>query len=126
MSTFGIRNILKTGSTVFGLSATLLIVFPNLFLELLSLDGSSESLVWSMRMIGITLVALAGNMWMNSNQEDQVNLKRTAIIMCFSATSLGVITLFIPADINWFAALYALVGFGFGCAYLVALILKRY
>ena len=126
MKTFGIRNILKTGSTVFGLSAALLILLPNQFLELLALDANSESLVWSMRIIGITLVALAGNMWMNSSQENQVNVRRTAVVMCISATGLGVITLFIPAHINWFSALYALVGFGFGSAYMAALILKRY
>lgn len=126
MKTFGIRTILKTGSTVFGLSAFLLIVLPAEFLGLLGLDKNSESLIWSMRMIGITLVALAGNMWMNSSQEDHENLRRTAIVMCVSANSLGLITLLIPAQLTLFSILYACVGFGFGIAYLIALSLKRY
>ena len=126
MKTFGIRNILKTGATVFGLSAVLLIVLPSEFLSFLGLKSNSESLVWSMRMIGITLVALSGNMWMNSSQESQRNLSRTAIIMCVSATHLGLITLMIPTELTLFSILYACVGFGFGIAYLIALTLKRF
>jgi O-antigen/teichoic acid export membrane protein len=123
---FNIRTILKTGSIVFGCSAILLIVLPSLFLELLGLDGKSEPLIWSMRMIGITLVALAGNMWMNSSQTDKRNLHKTAMVMTVSATSLGLITLLIPTDLNWFSIAYAIVGFGFGLAYLIALLLKRF
>ncbi len=125
-SIFKIRNILKTGAAVFGLSAALLIVLPAKFLELLSLDGQSEPLIWSMRMIGITLVALTGNMWINSLQVIDQNLQRTAVVMSISATSLGVVTLLIPADLNWFSISFAIVGFGFGAAYLVALVLKRF
>jgi O-antigen/teichoic acid export membrane protein len=123
---FNIRTILKTGSIVFGCSAILLIVLPSLFLELLGLDGKSEPLIWSMRMIGITLVALAGNMWMNSSQTDKRNLHKTAMVMTVSATSLGLMTLLIPTDLNWFSIAYAIVGFGFGLAYLIALLLKRF
>jgi len=126
MKSFGIRTILKTGSTVFGLSALLLIVLPAEFLNLLGLDQNSEPLIWSMRMIGITLVALAGNMWMNASQEDHRNLRQTAIVMCISANSLGLITLLIPAQLTLFSILYACVGFGFGISYLIALSLKRY
>lgn len=125
-SFFKIRNILKTGAAVFGLSAALLIVLPAKFLELLSLDGQSEPLLWSMRMIGITLVALTGNMWINSLQVDEQNLQRTAVVMSISATSLGVVTLLIPANLNWFSISFAIVGFSFGAAYLVALALKRF
>lgn len=125
-SRFRVSNILKTGSTVFGLSAVLLILLPNLFLNLLGLDGQSQPLVWSMRMIGITLVALAGNMWINSRHIEKRNLQQTAVVMCISATALGFITLLIPAQLNWFSILYAVVGFGFGAAYLVALLMKRF
>lgn len=122
---FGIRSILKVGASVFGLSAFLLIFLPSLFLDLLDLDSTSNSLIWSMRMIGITLVALAGNMWFNSLQTDKSKIRSVGLIMSLSATSLGVLTLLIPANLNWFAILYALVGFGFGLAYLVALFTKR-
>lgn len=79
-----------------------------------------------MRMIGITLVALSGNMWFNSLQSDEVKIKAVGLIMCLSATALGVLTLLIPANLNWFSILYAIVGFGFGFAYLVALAMKRF
>jgi hypothetical protein len=79
-----------------------------------------------MRMIGITLVALAGNMWMNSLQAEPQNLQKTAVVMSVGAMSLGLITLMIPVDLNWFSISYALIGFGFGAAYLVALLLKRF
>ena len=58
----GIRTTLKAGSMVFGASALFLLIAPSLFLDLLGLENN-EPMVWSMRMIAITLVALAGNMW---------------------------------------------------------------
>ena len=65
MNYSSIRTTLKAGSMVFGASALFLLVAPTLFLDLLGLD-SNVPMVWSMRMIAITLVALAGNMWNNS------------------------------------------------------------
>ncbi len=47
------------------------------------------------------------------------------IVMAISATSLGLLTLLIPVSLSWFAILYAIVGFGFGAAYFVALILIK-
>jgi hypothetical protein len=80
--------------------------------------------VWAMRMIGITLVALAGNMWNNAGQSSDERVGNVAKIMCVSATALGVLTLLIPGDITWFSYLYAAVGFSFGLAYLVNLVRK--
>ncbi len=123
---FQIRTILKAGSTVFGLSAILLIAAPGVFLDLLNLDSLSEPLQWSMRMIGITLIALAGNMWINSTNPSDESVRRVGILMAFAATSLGILTLLIPAELNWFGYLYAAVGFGFGLSYVIALINENY
>ncbi len=123
---FRIRTILKAGSTVFGLSAILLIAAPGVFLDLLNLDSLSEPLQWSMRMIGITLVALAGNMWINSTNPSDESVRRVGTLMAVAATSLGVLTLLIPAELYWFGYLYAAVGFGFGLSYLIALLQKSY
>ena len=123
---FRIRTILKAGSTVFGLSAFLLIAAPGVFLDLLNLDSLSEPLQWSMRMIGITLIALAGNMWINSTNPSDESVRRVGILMAFAATSLGILTLLIPAELNWFTYLYAAVGFCFGLSYLIALLQKSY
>jgi Ca2+/H+ antiporter len=116
MSTFRIRKTLRAGSFVFGISAIFLLVLPNLFLELLGLD-KSDSLVWSMRMIGITVFALAGNMWNNAGQSSDARVENVAKVMCLSAASLGVLTLMIPVKLTWFSYIYAAIGFGFAIAY---------
>ena len=113
-----IRKTLRAGSLVFGASALFLLVLPNIFLDLLGLE-KSDVLVWSMRMIAITLVALAGNMWNNSRNSSDRGVGNVAQVMCVSATGLGVLTLLIPGEITWFSYLYAAVGFGFGITYLI-------
>ena len=123
---WGIRSTLKLGSLVFGLSALLLLVAPGFFLDLLQLDGTSPALIWSMRMIGITLVALAGNMWLNSHSSSEARLIVAAKVMAITATGLGVLTILIPAQMSWFTYLYAAVGFLFGLNYLVCIIRRRF
>ena len=118
-----LRKVLRAGSIVFGASALFLLIFPDLFLDLLGLSRSDE-MAWAMRMIGITLLALAGNMWNNADQDRDVRVGNVAKVMCVSATALGVLTLLIPGEITWFSYLYAAVGFGFGLAYLVNLVRK--
>ena len=121
MSTFRIRKTLRAGSFVFGISALFLLVLPNLFLELLGLD-KSDSLVWSMRMIGITVFALAGNMWNNAGQSSDARVENVAKVMCLSAASLGALTLMIPVKLTWFSYVYAAIGFGFAISYAFNLI----
>jgi hypothetical protein len=123
MNYSALRNVLKAGSMVFGASALFLLLLPGLFLDLLGLSRSDE-MAWAMRMIGITLLALAGNMWNNAGQSSDVRVGNVAKVMCVSATALGVLTLLIPGEITWFSYLYAAVGFGFGLAYLVNLVRK--
>lgn len=123
MNYSGLRKVLRAGSIVFGLSALFLLVLPAFFLDLLGLSDSAE-MVWAMRMIGITLVALAGNMWNNAAQSSEERVANVAKVMCVSATALGVLTLLNPVGITWFSYLYAAVGFGFGIAYLVNLVRK--
>jgi hypothetical protein len=123
MNYSALRNVLKAGSIVFGASALFLLVLPRLFLDLLGLSQSDE-MAWAMRMIGITLLALAGNMWNNAGQSSDERVGNVAKVMCVSATALGVLTLLIPGEITWFSYLYAAVGFGFALAYLVNLVRK--
>lgn len=118
-----IRLILKTGSIVFGVSALALIVVPEIFLLLLNIQTTPE-LAWSMRMIGITLVALSGNMYSVSKHGSDKTALFSARLMLVSAAGLGAITLMIPTSHNWFTISYALVGFGFSAAYAIALRLK--
>ena len=117
-----LRRVLLTGSTVFGLSALLLIISPSLFNELLGLSSTPE-LDWAMRMIGLTLVALAGNMMSVSLRGTDTAVIFSARVMAISAAGLGVLTLLIPIEtLTWFDYAYAAVGFGFSVAYLVGLI----
>ena len=123
MNYSALRKTLRAGSIVLGASAIFLIALPKVFLELLGLSQSSE-MIWSMRMIGITLVALAGNMWNNAGQNSDLRVGNVAKIMCVSANALGVLTLLIPGELTWFVYFYAAVGFGFGLTYLFNLLRK--
>ena len=104
--------------------ALFLLIFPSTFLDLLKLD-KSDGMAWSMRMIGITLIALAGNMWNNSQQSNDQRVASVAKIMCVSAAGLGVLTLMIPAPLGWFSYLYATIGFAFSLAYLFVILRKN-
>ena len=116
-----LRRVLLTGATVFGFSALLLLISPSLFNELLGITATPE-LDWSMRMIGLTLVALAGNMMSVSLKGRDSTVLFSARVMSVSAFGLGVLTLLIPvATLTWFDYAYAAVGFGFSLAYLVGL-----
>jgi len=118
-----LRKTLRAGSIVFGASAIFLLVIPKIFLELLGLSQGSE-MIWSMRMIGITLVALAVNMWNNAGQASDERVGNVAKVMCASANALGVLTLLTPGELTWFSYFYAAVGFGFGLTYLFNLLRK--
>ncbi|MFM2277177.1 MAG: hypothetical protein RIT12_573 [Actinomycetota bacterium] len=116
-----LRRVLFTGATVFGFSALLLLAAPSLFNELLGISSTPE-LDWAMRMIGLTLIALAGNMMSVSLRGKDSTVRLSAQVMAVSAFGLGVLTLLIPVQtLTWFDYAYAAVGFGFSLAYLVGL-----
>ena len=120
-----LRRVLLTGATVFGLSALLLLISPSLFNELLGISATPY-LDWAMRMIGLTLVALAGNMLSVSLKGKDSAVIFSARVMAISAFGLGVLTLLIPvATLTWFDYAYAAVGFGFSLAYIVGLLRAR-
>jgi hypothetical protein len=119
-STSRLRLVLRTGSTVFGLSALALLFAPALFNSLLGLHSTAE-LEWAMRMIGITLVALAGNMFSVASRGTDASVQFSGRLMLISAFGLGVLTLLLPTPLTWFAIAYAAVGFGFSAAYAWAL-----
>ena len=118
-----LRLVLSTGSIVFGLSAIALIAVPAVFNGLLGLTTSPE-LEWAMRMIGITLVALAGNMFSVSTRGSEASVVFSGRVMLISAFGLGVLTLMLPVELNWFAIAYSIVGFGFSAAYAWASMVK--
>jgi len=85
-----LRLVLRAGATVFGLSAVLLVFLPRFFTDLLGLQGSVE-LDWSMQMIGLTLVALTGNMLVVSLYGSDAGVLLSARVMQIAAFGLGVI-----------------------------------
>jgi hypothetical protein len=119
----GIKQTLRAGSIVFGLSALFLLIAPGVFLDLLEVTNNSE-MIWAMRMIGIILVALAGNMWQNSKLNNAASLGYVGRVMFVAAAGLGFLTIFIPASLTPFAIGYAVIGFGFSISYLINLIRK--
>jgi len=119
----GVKQTLKAGSIVFGLSALFLLIAPGVFLDLLGVTNNSE-MIWAMRMIGITLIALAGNMWQNSKLNNAAALGFVGRVMFVAAAGLGFLTIFIPASLTPFAIGYAVIGFGFSISYLINLIRK--
>jgi O-antigen/teichoic acid export membrane protein len=124
MKTNQLRLVLRTGALVFGLSALALIAIPTVFNSLLGLATTPE-LEWAMRMIGITLVALAGNMFSVASRGSDASVLFSGRVMLISAFGLGVLTLLLPVTLNWFAIAYSLVGFGFSAAYAVVLLGAR-
>ena len=119
----GIKQTLKAGSIVFGLSAIFLLVAPGIFLDLIGVTNNSE-MIWSMRMFGITLIALAGNMWQNSKLNNAAGIAYVGRVMFIAAAGLGFLTIFIPAPLTPMAIAYAMIGFGFALSYLINLIRK--
>jgi O-antigen/teichoic acid export membrane protein len=119
-----LRKTLRMGSIVFGLSALLLVLLPGFFNWLLGLSTNPD-LEWAMRMIGITLVALAGNMYSVSKHGSEKSVSLSGRVMQISAFLLGVLTLLIPTQMNWFTISYAIVGFGFSAAYTFAFLRSR-
>lgn len=119
-----IRGVLRLGALVFGSSAVFLIAAPRLFSELLGLSGN-PSLDWAMQMIGVTLIATAGNLFVVSLKASDSGVLWAARVMLISAFGLGVVTLFIPTGVNWFIILYALIGFGFSAGYALLLLKKN-
>ena len=115
-STNRLRLVLRAGSIVFGFSALALIFAPAPFNSLLGL-ASNAPLEWAMRMIGITLVALAGNMFSVASRGSEASVLFSGRVMLVSAFGLGVLTLLLPVTLTWFAIAYAAVGFGFSGAY---------
>jgi hypothetical protein len=119
----GLQYVLRTGASVFGVSALALIVFPDFFLTLLGLDPTPE-LSWSMVLIGVTLVALTGMMAVVSFFAPDAAVRVASIVMAVAAAGLGITTVAIPVDFTWFSVAYAAVGFGFSVAYIIGLLLS--
>jgi hypothetical protein len=83
-----LRYTLRVGASVFGLSAIALILAPSFFLGLLGMEGTPP-LVWSMVLIGVTLVAFTGNMAVVSFAASDRGVQAASVVMMLAAGGLG-------------------------------------
>jgi hypothetical protein len=115
-----IRGILGAGSLVFLVSSVVLIILPTYSGELLGLT-TTETSDWALRMMGATLLALSGQMWL-VRSATEITIRRSAAVMIVAGGAMTVFTVLMPAD--WTIARFAYLGIGLGflTAYLVALI----
>jgi hypothetical protein len=65
-------------------------------------------------------------MWVNSRNPENTRIRQIGFVMAVAASSLGILTLLIPAEINWFSSAYAGIGFAFGLNYSLCLLRKNY
>ena len=119
-----LRGVLRLGALVFGVSSIILIADPRIFTDLLGLASSAE-MDWSMQVTGVTMLTLAGVMFVGAQSASDPGVLWLARVMMLGAFGLGVATLLIPSGVNWFVILYALIGFGFSTGYLVFLFRKN-
>jgi hypothetical protein len=75
-----------------------------------------------MVLMGVTLIALTGNMAVVSWSAHDRGVLVSSVVMAFAAAGLGIITLLIPVGYTWFSLSYAAVGFSFALAYVIGLL----
>ena len=119
-----LKGVLRLGALVFGVSAAVLIAVPGIFVDLLGSEASS-SISWSLQLSGVTVLTLAGLMFVVAGSGADKTVLRASRVMLVGAFSLGVVTLFIPTGVNLFVIFYALIGFAFAAAYGVFLTRKN-
>lgn len=119
-----LKGVLRLGALVFGVSAAVLIAVPGIFVDLLGSEASS-SISWSLQLSGVTVLTLAGLMFVVAGSGTNKTVLWASRVMLVGAFSLGVVTLFIPTGVNLFVIFYALIGFAFAAAYGVFLTRKN-
>ena len=118
-----IRVVLAVGASFFVVAGLLLFALPESFTSWIGLEPSAE-VAWAMRMLGVTLLTLAGLMWLVRRAKDHPVLGAGAVMMVASALLTG-LTLTLPGD--WTPLRWALLGAGavFALAYLALLVASR-
>lgn len=119
-----IRVVLAVGSLVFLLSAIVLVLSPRSFAGWLGMT-TVEEVLWTLRLLGVAVFGLAGQMWLVRRAGDHPVLGSAAVMVLVSlAMSVLVVTL--PAA-AWTPLRWAYLGIGlvFAIAYAGLLALSR-
>jgi hypothetical protein len=111
------------GSIVFAISAAVLLVDPAAFVTYIGLT-SNESVVWSFRLMGAVLVALAIHMATTSRNAGDPAFRRAAVVMILVSIGLAVLTYLAPGTTTTGRWVFVGIGSGFAALYLITLPIK--
>ncbi len=111
------------GSIVFATSAAVLLMDPISFLTFIGLS-SNESTIWSFRLTGLVLVALATHMATTSRHAADPAFRRAALAMVLVLSGLAVLTYLAPGTATTGRWVLVGVGAGFAALYMITLPIK--
>jgi hypothetical protein len=111
------------GSIVFAISAGALLVDPFAFVSYIGLP-SNDSVVWSFRLTGVLLVALATHMATTSRNAADPAFRRAALVMVLASIGLAVLTYLAPGTATTGRWVFVGIGAGFAALYLITLPIK--
>ena len=111
------------GAIVFAGSAAVLLVDPNSFLVFIGLT-SNDSTIWSFKLTGLLLVALAAHMATTSRHAADPAFRRAASVMVLVSGGLGALTYMAPGATTTGRWIFVGVGAGFAALYLITLPIK--
>lgn len=111
------------GSIVFAISAGALLADPFAFVSYIGLP-SNESVVWSFRLTGVLLVALATHMGTTSRNAGDPAFRRAAIVMTMVSIGLAVLTYLAPGTATTGRWVFVGIGSSFAALYLITLPIK--
>jgi hypothetical protein len=111
------------GSIVFAVSALALLIDPEAFVSFIGLT-SNESVIWSFRLTGVILVALATHMATTSRNAADPAFRRAAVVMVLASIGLAVLTYLAPGTATTGRWIFVGLGAGFAGLYLITLPIK--
>ena len=111
------------GAIVFAVSAAVLLVDPNSFLVFIG-STSNDSTIWSFKLMGLLLVALAAHMATTSRHAADPAFRRAASVMVLVSGGLGALTYMAPGATTTGRWVFVGVGAGFAALYLITLPIK--
>jgi hypothetical protein len=118
-----IRVALSVGSMFFAIAGVLLLAVPDSFAGWIGLEPT-DSVAWTLRMLGAALLGLAGQMWLVRRAGDHPVLGAGAV-MVVAGGAMTILTVTLPGD--WTPMRWALLGVGgaFVLAYAGLLVASR-
>lgn len=111
------------GSIVFAISAGVLLVDPSAFVAYIGLT-SNDSAIWSFRLTGMILVALATHMATTSRNAGDPAFRRAAVVMILVSAGLAILTYLAPGTATTGRWVFVGIGASFAALYAITLPIK--